>query len=36
MDKLEKNGLGKRSKLNKFYPKGRTNLFTASHYDIVK
>lgn len=36
IDKLVKNGLGKRNRLGKFYPKGRTNLFTASHFDIVK
>lgn len=36
IEKLIKLGLAKRNNLGKIYPKGRTNLFNASHYDIVQ
>jgi len=35
IDKLIYIGLAKRNKLKQIYPKGRTNLFNKSHYDIV-
>lgn len=35
-DSLIKNGLLKRNKLGMLFPKGRTNLFTASPYDIIR
>ncbi|YP_008475018.1 hypothetical protein, partial (mitochondrion) [Candida oxycetoniae] len=34
-DILITNGLLKRNRLGKLFPKGRTNLFTASNYDII-
>ena len=36
VNKLKKVGLVKQNKLGFVFPKGRTNLFTASHYDIIK
>lgn len=35
-DKLITSGLLKRNKLGKLFPKGRTNLFTANNYDIIR
>jgi group II intron reverse transcriptase/maturase len=36
VEKLMKNGLAKRNRLNKVFPKGRTSLFNHSHYNILR
>lgn len=36
IEKLKDTGLVKMNSLGQVFPKGRTNLFTASHYDIIK